>query len=164
MAVTSSDGSSSTARRGATAASTRGAHAAEPSLGELVKDASESVSTIVRGEIALAKIELKSSVKNAGVGAGAFAAAATMLFFAAIFGLLALAEGIIAAGLHRWAGYLIVFGLLVVVAGLAAMIGLKKVKKVKAPQRTIETGKDTVAYLKTHPRGGGHVVLEPPSR
>jgi len=142
----------------------RGAHAADPSLGDLVKEASESVSTIVRGEIELAKLELKSSVKHAGVGVGAFAAAAGMLFFAAIFGLLALAEGLIAAGLWRWAGYLVVFGLLVVVAGMTAFIGLRMVKKVKAPQRTIETGKDTVEYLKTHPRGAGVTVLEPPSR
>ena len=142
----------------------RGAHAADPSLGDLVKEASESVSTIVRGEIELAKIELKSSFKNAGVGVGAFVAAATMLFFAALFGLVALAEGITAAGIWRWASYLIVFGLLSVVAGMAALIGWKKVKRVKAPQRTIETGRDTVAYLKTHPRGGGHVVLEPPGK
>lgn len=141
----------------------RGAHAAEPSLGNLVKDATESVSTILRGEIELAKLELKSSVKNAGVGIGAFVAAAGMLFFAAVFGLLALAEGLIAAGLYRWAGYLVVFGLLVLIAGLAAFVGLRKVKKIKAPQRTIETGKDTVAYLKTHPRGAGHAVLEPPN-
>lgn len=142
----------------------RGAHAAEPSLGDLVKEASESVSTIVRGEIELAKLEIKSSVKNAGVGVGAFLAAAGMLFFAAVFGLLALAEGLIAAGLWRWAGYLVVFGLLVVVAAIAALIGLRMVKKVKAPQRTIETGKDTVDYLKTHPRGAGVAVLEAPQR
>lgn len=127
-----------------------GRHAAdaEPSLGELVATASENVSTIVRGEIALAKLELKSSVKNAGAGAGFFAAAAVLLAFSLTFGLIALAEGIVALGLWRWLAYLIVFGFLLVLIAGCVLLGIRKVKRVKAPQRTIETGKDTVAYLK----------------
>jgi hypothetical protein len=125
--------------------------AGEPSIGQLVQDASESVSTIIRGEIELAKLELRSSVKNAGTGVGMFAAAAVLLVFSLTFGLLALAEGLIALGLPRWAGYLVVFGLLLVVIALLAFVGMRKVKKVKAPERTIATGRDTVAYLKSHP-------------
>lgn len=127
-------------------------HAAEPSVGQLVHDASESLSTIIRGEIELAKLELRSAVKNAGVGAGMFAAAAVLLVFSLTFGLIALAEGLIAIGLYRWLGYLIVFALLVAIVGVLVLLGIKKVKRVKAPQRTIDTGKDTVAYLKSHPK------------
>ncbi|HEY8300721.1 MAG TPA: phage holin family protein [Jatrophihabitans sp.] len=127
-------------------------HAAEPSIGQLVHDASESLSTIIRGEIELAKVELRSSVKNAGVGAGMFIAAAVLLAYSLTFGLLALAEGLISLGLYRWLGYLVVFALLVVVVGLLVLLGVKKVKRVKSPQRTIETGRDTVAYLKSHPK------------
>ena len=50
----------------------------------------------------------------------------------------------------RWAAYLIVFGLMLVVAGAAAFLGLRQVKKAKAPERTIETTKSTVAALR-HP-------------
>lgn len=158
------EGPSSRPSAGATAVSraTGGAHAAaadtahiadaEPSIGSLVSQASESVSTIIRGEIELAKLELRSSVKNAGVGAGMFAAAVALLVFALTFGLLALAEGLIALGLYRWLGYLIVFVLLLIVVGLLVLVGFRKVRRVKAPQRTIETGKDTVAYLKSHPK------------
>lgn len=127
-------------------------HAADPSIGQLVHDASESLSTIIRGEIELAKLELRSSVKNAGVGAGMFAAAAVLLVFSLTFGLIALAEGLIAIGLYRWLGYLVVFILLVAIVGVLVLLGVKKVKRVKAPQRTIETGKDTVAYLRSHPK------------
>lgn len=128
-------------------------HAAdEPSIGQLVHDASESLSTIIRGEIELAKLELRSSVKNAGVGVGMFAAAAVLLVFSLTFGLIALAEGLIAIGLYRWLGYLIVFVLLLLVIGVLAWLGIRKVKRVKAPQRTIDTGKDTVAYLRSHPK------------
>jgi hypothetical protein len=124
------------------------AHAAEPSIGQLVHDASESLSTIIRGEIELAKLELRSSVKNAGVGVGMFAAAGVLLVFSLTFGLIALAEGLVALHLWRWVAYLIVFGFLVLLAGLLVLIGIRKVKRVRAPKQTIETTKDTVAALK----------------
>ncbi len=136
----------------ATPAATAGAKSTEPSIGQLVHDASESLSTIIRGEIELAKLELRSSVKNAGVGVGMFAAAGVLLVFSLTFGLIALAEGFIAMGLYRWLGYLIVFVLLLVIIGALVFLGVRKVKRVKAPQRTIDTSRDTMAYLKSHPK------------
>lgn len=122
-----------------------------PTIGALVQEASASISTIIRGEIELAKLELRSSVKNGGLGVGMFAAAGVLLVFSLTFGLLALAEGLITIGLWRWAGYLAVFLLLVVMVALLVFLGFRKVKKVKAPQRTIDTGRDTVAYLTSRP-------------
>jgi uncharacterized membrane protein YqjE len=122
----------------------------EPSLGELVSQASAHLSTLVRSELELAKLELKSSVRNAGVGVGMFAAAAVVLVFSLTFGFFALAEGLAAAGLYRWLAFLVVFALLLLVVGLLAFIGVKQVKRVRAPQRTIETSKQTVAYLRDH--------------
>jgi large-conductance mechanosensitive channel len=55
-------------------------------------------------------------------------------------------------GLYRWLGYLIVFVLLLLIIGALVFLGVKKVKRVKAPQRTIDTSRDTVAYLKSHPK------------
>lgn len=120
----------------------------EPSIGQLVSDASAAVSTLVQSEIALAKLELRSSVKNAGTGVGLFAAAAVVIVFSLTFGFLALAEGLNALGLYRWLSFLIVFVFLVLLAGLLAFVGIKKVKRVKAPQQTIDTTKETVDYLK----------------
>lgn len=121
-----------------------------PSIGQLAADASTHLSTIIRGEVELAKTELKVSVKNAGVGVAMFGAAAVLLVYALTFGLIALAKGLITLGIWDWAAYLIVFGALVLLAVILAFIGLRKVKKVKAPERTISTSKDTVAFLK-HP-------------
>jgi MFS family permease len=126
----------------------RPTHAAEPSIGSLVADAHTSFSTLLHGEIELAKLEVMSSVKNAGTGAGMFIGAAVLLGFSVTFGLIALAEGLVALHLWRWVAYLIVFGLLVLIAGLLVFIGIRKVKRVKAPQQTIETTKDTVTALK----------------
>jgi len=44
--------------------------------------------------------------------------------------------------------------LLLLVVGVFALMGIRKVKRVKAPARTIATSKDTVAYLKANTRRG----------
>ena len=130
--------------------SPRPAHAAEPepSLGQLVSDASTNMSTLIRSEIELAKLELRATVKNAGTGVGLFAAAAVILVFSLTFGFLALAEGLVSAGLWRWAAYLVVFGMQLLTVGMCVYLGVKKVRRVRAPEQTIKTTKETVDYLK----------------
>lgn len=121
---------------------------AEPSIGELTRNVTMHLSTLMRGEIELAKAELSSSVRNAGAGSGMFIAAAVVIVFSLTFGFIALAEGLIALGVWRWLGYFLVFLFLVLLAALLGFLGLRTVKRVKAPQRTIATTKDTVAALK----------------
>jgi uncharacterized membrane protein YqjE len=120
----------------------------DPSIGELVKDVSTHLSTVIHGEIELAKLELKKSVRFGGIGVALFVLAGIVAVFALTFGFIALAEGLIAAGLWRWAAYLAVFGFLLLVAALSAFIGYKQVRRVRAPARTISTTKDTVSALK----------------
>ncbi|HLY33330.1 MAG TPA: phage holin family protein [Jatrophihabitantaceae bacterium] len=127
---------------------------AEPSLGQLVSEVSAQLSTLVHSEIELAKLEVKSSVKNAGTGVGFFVAAVVVLVFSLTFGFIALAEGLVAAGLWRWAAYLAVFGFLALLVALFVVMGVRKVKRVRAPERTISTSKDTVAYLKANTKRG----------
>ena len=140
MTATSQSGVSTTPAR----------HAAEPTVGQLVSDASASLSTLLHSEIELAKLEVTSSVKSAGVGAGFFAAAAVVLAFSLTFGFISLAEGLVTVGLWRWLAYLCVFGFQLVLVGLLALLGIKKLKRVRSPERTIATSKDTVAYLKAN--------------
>lgn len=130
------------------AAPTGGRHAAEPSLGALVSDATKHLSDLVHSEIELAKLELRSSVKNAGTGIGLFLGAAVVLVFSLTFGFFALAEGIAALGLQRWLAFLIVFGFQLLLVAFFVVVGIRKVKRVRAPQRTISTTKETVDYLK----------------
>ena len=49
------------------------------------------------------------------------------------------APGAGGGGLPRWLSYLIVFVFLVLVAGLAAFIGLRTLKKIEKPERTMES-------------------------
>jgi membrane protein implicated in regulation of membrane protease activity len=114
------------------------------------------VSTLVRGEIELAKAEVGDSVKRAGIGLGFFGAAAAVLFFSGIFIFVALAEGLTALGLPRWLSYLLVWVLLVLIAGLAAFLGVRKLKKIKKPERTLETLHDLPQVLHREAPGERH--------
>jgi len=120
------------------------------SIGDLVSDASKHVSTLIQGEIELAKLELRSSVKNAGTGAGMFAGAVVLLVFSLTFLFISLAEGFVALGVPRWLAYFLVFLILAIVVAILVWLGMKKVKRVKGPERTIATSRETVEYLKTN--------------
>ena len=126
----------------------------QPSIGTLVAEATQSFSTMLHGEIELAKLELKSSVRNAGTGAVMFIGAGVILAFSLTFGLIALAEGLVTLHIWRWAAYLIVFGFLVLLALLLLFIGVRKVKRVRPPKQTIDSTKETVTALRqatSHP-------------
>jgi membrane protein implicated in regulation of membrane protease activity len=122
-----------------TSPAVRAAGTEEPSVGTLVQSAMADVSTLIRGEVELAKAEIGRSAKKAGIGAGAFGAAGIVLAFSAFFFFIALAEFLTWLGLARWISYLIVWFLLVLVAALAALFGKKMLKKVEKPERTLET-------------------------
>jgi uncharacterized membrane protein YqjE len=122
----------------------------QPSVGELVRQASEQVSTLVRGEIELAKAELSGSVKRAGIGGGMLAAAGVVLLLSVPFLFVVLAEVLVAIGLYRWLSYLIVWVLFLLIAGVLALIGRSQLKKVRKPERTMETVKDTATWAR-HP-------------
>ena len=118
------------------------ARAEEPSVGSLVQSAMADVSTLIRSEIELAKAEVGKSAKKAGIGAGAFGAAAVVAGFSFFFLFIAIAEALTALGLPRWVSYLIVWVLLLVVAGIAALLGRRFIKKIEKPERTLESLKE----------------------
>jgi uncharacterized membrane protein YqjE len=122
----------------------------QPSVGELVRRASENVSTLVRAEIELAKAELSSTVKRAGVGGGMLAAAGVILLFSVPFLFVVIAEVLVAIGLPRWLSYLIVWVLFLIIAAVLALLGRRQLKKMSKPERTLQTAKDTAAWAR-HP-------------
>ena len=132
------------------------AGATEPSVGTLVQSAMADFSTLVRGEIELAKAEVGKSAKKAGIGAGAFGAAGVVLAFSAFFFFIAVAEFLTWLGLQRWISYLIVWFALVLVAGLAALVGRRFIKKIEKPERTLETLHDLPEVLHREAPGQRH--------
>jgi hypothetical protein len=101
-------------------------------IGELLGDFANETSDLLSKEIELARTEIGIQVKQAGAGAGMFAAAA-------VFGILGLgaltACAIAALGLVMdiWLAALIVGGALLIVAGIVALIGRAKMKAVAPP-------------------------------
>ena len=120
----------------------------DPTLGRLVADATRDISALVQGEIALAKSELKVSVKAGGLGIGLFAGAAFLGLLAIIMLSVAIAYFIHMTGLDLAWCFLIVFVLYLLIAALLAFIGLKKVKQVRAPERAIHQAQETKSILK----------------
>ncbi|ONI78920.1 hypothetical protein ALI144C_29640 [Actinosynnema sp. ALI-1.44] len=120
----------------------------DQSIGALVKDATTHLSTLVRAEIELAKIEISRDVKRAVRGSIFFILALVVLMFSLYFPFIALAEGLAEIGLQRWAGFLITWGVMLVVVGLLGYLGYRKVRGIKGPKKTIQSAQETLAALK----------------
>lgn len=116
----------------------------ENSIGDLVSNATEQMSTLVRSEIELAKTEIIGEVKKGLMGGGFFGAAGVIAAYSSFFFFFFLAE-LLAVWLDRWAAFLIVFLIMIVIAGILGFMGYQKVKKIRKPEKTI----DSVSNLKS---------------
>ena len=122
--------------------------AEERTLGQLVAQASDDLSGIVRAEIALAKAELRVDAKNAALGGGMFGAAGYLGLLASITLVITIAYALVAFGLKPWLAFLIVTVVLLVLAGILALIGRSRVRKLKPPERTIRNAQATIQAVK----------------
>ena len=120
----------------------------EPTLGELVSTATRDLSTLIRTEVQLAKVEIKREVTAAGKGAGLFGGAGFAGLFALIFLSIAAAYGISWLGIGLGWGFFIVGMVYLLAAAVLALTGRKKIKEVGPPEKTIETVKDDIAWAK----------------
>ena len=121
--------------------------AEEPTIGRLVADASRDFSTLIRSEIELAKAELKVSVRAGGTGAAFFAVAAVLGLVALILLSIAFAYFLTMTGMHQAWAFLIVFAVYLVIAGILAYLGVRKVKQVRAPERAISEAQKSTRLL-----------------
>ena len=121
----------------------------DPTLGALVQDMTQQMSTLVRDEIRLAQAEMTQKGKRVGVGIGLFSAAGVLGLFG--FGVL-LATIILALDLvmPAWLAALIVAVVLFAAAGIAALQGRSNVAKATPvkPEEAIEGLKEDVATAK----------------
>lgn len=124
-----------------------GSAGADASLGQLVSDATERMSSLVRSEVELAKAEITQTVKKGGLGAGLLGGAGFFGVFAFLFFSLAAAWAI-GEFLPNWAAFLIVGAVYGLVAALLALRGKKSLSGVGPPERTIQAAKDDLALAK----------------
>ncbi|MET9667145.1 phage holin family protein [Streptomyces sp. NPDC006475] len=119
------------------------------SVGDLVSQASQQLSQLVREELRLAQAEMTQKGKRFGKGGGMFGGAGIVAFI----GLQALAATAIAAlvlVLPLWAAALIITGVLFVIAAILAAMGKKQVGMATppTPERAIDSVKADVAEIK----------------
>ena len=120
----------------------------DPTIGRLVADASRDISALVQSEIALAKSELRFSVKAGGIGAAMFVGAGFLGLLITILVSIAFAYLLVMAGLDPAWAFFIVAGAYLLLAVLLIVVGISLIKKVKAPAKTIATAKEIPAALK----------------
>ena len=119
----------------------------DQSIGDLVSVAARDISQLVRYELDLAKLELKSDAKRVGVGAGL---AVVALFTACLVLMLlcfAFAFGLNALHIWLWASFLIVAGVCVLIIGIAALIAVRMVRKLGGMSKTRRSLADGMSLL-----------------
>ena len=120
-----------------------------PSIGTLVGQLSEQVSRLVRAEIASAKAEMAHKAQKAGIGIALVCVAAVL----SLYGLGFLLHSAM-AGLDNvmplWLAALIVGLALLLIAGIATLIGVKTLKKASppSPEITVKSLRDDVTAIK----------------
>ncbi|MEN8649476.1 phage holin family protein [Streptomyces sp. 21So2-11] len=136
----------------------RTADSADRSIGQLVATATAEMSALMHDEIALAKAELRQDAKRVGIGGSAIGIAGVFALFSLPVLSFAAAYGIHNLGLGLAWSFLIVGGAFLLLAGLLALLAVRKFKKVKPPEKSIASAKQTAAVLqsvKPHPRPVG---------
>jgi len=119
-------------------------------VGELFKQLSDEVTTLVHKEIELAKTEMLEKGKTAGLGAGMFGGAAVvgLLALGALTTCFILALDPAVAG---WLAALIVALVYAAVATMLAVLAKNKTQEATppVPEQTVESVKEDVQWAKT---------------
>ena len=114
------------------------AKAESTSLGDLLGEVTRDMSTLMRQEVELAKVELKQSATRAGKGAGMLAGAGVAGHFVLLFLSLALWWALGTVMGLGWSAVVVAVIWAIVAAVLAAM-GRKELNAIKGMPRTAET-------------------------
>ena len=111
---------------------------ADRSLGDLISEVTQDLSTLLRQEVELAKAEVQQSAKRAGKGVGMLSGAAAAGYFVVLFASLALWWAIGAATGLGWSA-LIVAVIWAVIGAILALVGRKELRAVRGLPRTAST-------------------------
>ena len=120
----------------------------EPSIGDLVSQAIRDVTQLVRCELALAKLELRDDAKRLGLAAALLAITAFTCCLILVLLSFAFAYGLVTLGIWIWAAFLIVAGVWLLLAALAVLIVIVRVRGVSGLGKTRQTVQQDLALLK----------------
>ncbi len=117
------------------------------SLGELLGEVTRDMSTLMRQEVELAKVELKQSATRAGKGTGMLAGAGVAGHFVLLFLSLALWWALGTLMGLGWSA-VVVAVIWAIVAGILAAMGRKELNAIKGMPQTAETLQEIPPTLK----------------
>ncbi|OLT29454.1 hypothetical protein BJF83_11060 [Nocardiopsis sp. CNR-923] len=132
------------------------------SIGELVSDATDNLSRLVRLEIRLAKLEAKADAARIGRSIGEFLAAGVFLHLVAILLSVTIGLGLMELGLAAWVSFGIVTLFYLVVAAVFALIAIANLRRRQGLARTAVTTSRLVGVLRREirpPRDGDGAVV-----
>ncbi|WP_042366373.1 phage holin family protein [Streptacidiphilus neutrinimicus] len=131
------------------AANRQAGGAGQEPVAELVQRASQQMTELVRGELALAQAEMRQKGKRYGLGGGLVGGAGVVAFLM-LQALVAAVIAALAVVLPVWAAALVAAAVLGVVAAVLALGGKKQVNRAGSPtpEQTIENVKADVAEIK----------------
>lgn len=120
-----------------------------PSIGSLLGDLGRQVSTLVRKEIELARLEITSGVARAGKAAAVTGAGGALIYAGLLVLLAAAVLGLIETGMEAWlAAFLVGIVVLLIGVGLTSS-GVARMRTVElAPKQTAETVRENVEFVK----------------
>ena len=120
------------------------------SLGELFGEMSSNLSTLIRKEMELARVELKDEARRAGKAGGMLGGAAFVGYLAVLLLSFALAWGLNDAFDNSgWLGFVIVGLVYGAVAAVLLAQGRNKLKEINpVPEQTVDTLKEDVQWVK----------------
>ena len=120
------------------------------SLGDLLGEVTRDMSTLMRQEVDLAKVELKQSATRAGKGSGMLAGAGVAGHFVLLFLSLALWWALRTVMGLGWSGVVVavIWG---IVAAILAALGRKELNAIKGMPQTAETLQEIPPTLKPNP-------------
>jgi uncharacterized membrane protein YhiD involved in acid resistance len=119
------------------------------SLGTIIKELTADLSSLIRSEIELLKFEIRDAAAKLGGGAALMAGALVCALTGIAFLFVTITLGLVALGVPAWLSALIVTLVLFGGAAVLAMMGKKKLEKVKfVPNESIEHIKNDIDALK----------------
>ncbi len=107
--------------------------------------------SIARLNLELAKLEAKQKATALGIAGGLGLVAVVLVFYAIGFGFAAAAAGL-SESLPVWASLLIVAGMIVLAAGILALLARRFARKASPPkpEQAIEEAEQTMKMLDSH--------------
>lgn len=118
------------------------------SAGRLMKEVTEDLSTLIRKEIELAKQELGESIGSKLKGAALIGIAGVLAFFALIFVLLAIRDGL-DTFMWTWVADIVTALILLAIGGAGALIAKKKLEVPISTELTRQSIKEDVEMAKS---------------